>query len=382
MRLLLLEALTAGWYGDAHALVKEGLTMWRAALTDCLDASYHVTTLIAASLVDHVVASPKLQLLVATSAQEIEQRWSDLTSGSDAAWIIAPEENQLLERLVASSRCPCWNATPVAIRRCADKFFLAQWCHRHGIPVIPTWLGHDFPWSTCSVEDLVLKPRYGAGCRDTRRGSAAEIRSQLISYSDPHEWVIQPWIEGQSFSTALIAGEGEVPWMGSPCWQHIICKVGGWLEYAGGLAPAVLPISCRERVQHFMVRIVESIPGLWGWVGFDWLLPSGSHEPLLCEINPRLTTSYVAHRVLSPEPLVPLIAGCFLPSSPGDETYDIASFTAFSSEEEVTDNKKAITVTFTADGEVLVHSPLCDSDVTLIRASVHNASHRSDDQSS
>ena len=39
-------------------------------------------------------------------------------------------------------------------------------------------------------------------------------------------------------------------------------------------------------------RMAKAMPGLWGYVGID-LIESAEQGPLVLEINPRLTTSYV-----------------------------------------------------------------------------------------
>jgi predicted ATP-grasp superfamily ATP-dependent carboligase len=44
------------------------------------------------------------------------------------------------------------------------------------------------------------------------------------------------------------------------------------------------------------------IPGLAGYVGIDLLLPDGG-DPLIVEINPRLTTSYVGYRRIYSTPI-------------------------------------------------------------------------------
>jgi predicted ATP-grasp superfamily ATP-dependent carboligase len=46
------------------------------------------------------------------------------------------------------------------------------------------------------------------------------------------------------------------------------------------------------------------LPGLDGYVGFDLIVPAKSPDhPLLVEVNPRLTTSYLGYRALAAENL-------------------------------------------------------------------------------
>ncbi|MCA9021743.1 MAG: ATP-grasp domain-containing protein, partial [Planctomycetaceae bacterium] len=50
--------------------------------------------------------------------------------------------------------------------------------------------------------------------------------------------------------------------------------------------------------------VCDLLPGLAGYVGFDILLPDDTpNEPVLVEINPRLTTSYTGYRRLTQDNL-------------------------------------------------------------------------------
>ncbi len=56
-------------------------------------------------------------------------------------------------------------------------------------------------------------------------------------------------------------------------------------------------IDNRTLIQHTVDR-VASVPGLRGWVGVDLVLPDDG-PPVVVEINPRLTTSYLGYRRLT-----------------------------------------------------------------------------------
>jgi predicted ATP-grasp superfamily ATP-dependent carboligase len=57
---------------------------------------------------------------------------------------------------------------------------------------------------------------------------------------------------------------------------------------------------CRVNIQHrsldkfqkLVEKIAQAIPGLWGYIGID-IIDSDVLGPVILEINPRLTTSYV-----------------------------------------------------------------------------------------
>jgi predicted ATP-grasp superfamily ATP-dependent carboligase len=62
--------------------------------------------------------------------------------------------------------------------------------------------------------------------------------------------------------------------------------------------------------QRLVRRAAACIPGLRGYVGFDVLIPDAApNRPLLVEVNPRLTTSYVGYRALAEQNLAEWLLG-------------------------------------------------------------------------
>jgi predicted ATP-grasp superfamily ATP-dependent carboligase len=53
--------------------------------------------------------------------------------------------------------------------------------------------------------------------------------------------------------------------------------------------------SQREFYLDLIKRMTKAMPGLWGYIGID-LIETAEFGPLILEINPRLTTSYVGIR--------------------------------------------------------------------------------------
>src|SRR5688572_10480858 len=115
MRIAVLEAVCAGLCGadPPPSLLAEGLAMWRA-------------------LIDDLIAVPNVvvESILCRSARDtiaVMPAWKSALACADAAWIIAPESDKLLERLVAAvpAEHTSFNATPDAIRLCADKLALA-----------------------------------------------------------------------------------------------------------------------------------------------------------------------------------------------------------------------------------------------------------------
>ena len=71
----------------------------------------------------------------------------------------------------------------------------------------------------------------------------------------------------------------------------------GRFRYLGGAVP--LPAALNRRAQQLARRAVESVAGLFGYVGVDVGLAPSPEDDVVIEINPRLTTSYVGLRRLA-----------------------------------------------------------------------------------
>ncbi|MEZ6067491.1 MAG: ATP-grasp domain-containing protein [Planctomycetaceae bacterium] len=148
----------------------------------------------------------------------------------------------------------------------------------------------------------VVKPRYGAGSTLTQlcwsRAEYVAAVERCQSTSPPTAAIVQPYVPGRAISiAALIPDPLEAGLSCFPVAEQRLLDDGSF-GYVGGLIPAFdVPVASIEET---VARCAAAIPGLRGYVGFDLLLPSLSPEsPILVEINPRLTTSYVAYRRLA-----------------------------------------------------------------------------------
>lgn len=72
--------------------------------------------------------------------------------------------------------------------------------------------------------------------------------------------------------------------------QHIHWDASGVASYRGGVTNVRAD---RDRFAALAQAVQISIPGLWGCWGIDLVLPCDD-DPVLIEVNPRLTTAFVA----------------------------------------------------------------------------------------
>ena len=146
---------------------------------------------------------------------------------------------------------------------------------------------------TCGAEDAfpslpgrwVVKPDDGAGCEGLERlDDAVEAEGRLRSA--PGRLVAQPWIEGEPWSLSLLCAGGRARLLA--CNRQRLAWRAGRL-YLDSLAVNARP-PAHPRVLRLGAGVAAAMPGLWGYVGVDFLI--GAEGPLVLEVNPRLTTSY------------------------------------------------------------------------------------------
>ncbi len=239
----------------------------------------------------------------------------DLVHSSDVVWVIAPESDGILfrRRAIWSGCLPKTLSDPhgrfvgshhAAIALCSCKKALHELFDHLGIAT-PATAAFDPLKATefvCSWP-IVIKPRDGAGSQNTflvrDQLDLANACRALKSVTDPDALIQQPYISGKPLSVALLIAED-----GSTCEtlpvaeQHL--STDGRFRYLGGRIPADISAESAVAVQQLAERACRAVPGLTGYVGCDIVLSdNGPLGPVLIEINPRLTSSYLGYRQLT-----------------------------------------------------------------------------------
>jgi predicted ATP-grasp superfamily ATP-dependent carboligase len=99
--------------------------------------------------------------------------------------------------------------------------------------------------------------------------------------------VVQPYIQGDAASLSVLARDGVARVLS--CNRQNVTVEDGYFRYHGSVVGGL-----QARLRAFApvaAGIAEAIPGLWGYIGID--LIDGPSGPLVVDVNPRLTTSYV-----------------------------------------------------------------------------------------
>jgi predicted ATP-grasp superfamily ATP-dependent carboligase len=293
MRIFVIEYITGGGLirdDLPQGILHEAEYMLSALLHDLGDV---------ADIQLRVCRDPRLPALAASCevvipdrSDDIWQVWDDCMKDCDAVWPIAPETGGLLQRIstMALDRgCRLIGSQPRAVAIAASKYRTSVCLGNNGIGVVPTYpAGMAIPrrqgrW--------VVKPDDGVGCEGIRIHDDYDSMQRALQDCSPGtEYIAQPWLDGKPASLSLLCRDSEAVLLSANL-QHVVAR-GNRFELQGihvnGLPDPEAHYAGLARA------VASSIPGLWGYVGVDFMLaPEG---PVVLEVNPRLTVSYAGMR--------------------------------------------------------------------------------------
>ena len=230
------------------------------------------------------------QVIMVDIRQDVWALWEHCIGVSDAVLLIAPETGGVLERLTQLAERlnkMVLGSKASAIKLAGDKWLTYQSFISHHIPMLDTYLASALPNNMDGA--YVAKPIDGAGCDDTAYfEDARSLHAWLMGREDTH--IVQPFQTGDAASFSMLCKNGKA-YLLSCNRQHIQIN-GQEFSYHGGVVNG-LDVH-REAFNTLAQKIVQALPGLAGYVGVDLIVHKG--EYFVLEINPRLTTSYVALR--------------------------------------------------------------------------------------
>lgn len=207
----------------------------------------------------------------------------------DLFWPIAPETDGILVRLAEFSaryHIKTLLSGVHALALCSSKHATNKHLRESGINAVETiWFTEHFRPKTDSI---IIKPDDGAGSEscfivDQNTDISALTRHNILL----DKYIVQPYIPGKNLSLSCLFKHGH-GWLLTINAQHMQQR-----EKQLQLSACSVNISdvAVQPMQHLINRIASAIPDLWGYIGID-LIYSSANEPIVIEINPRLTTSF------------------------------------------------------------------------------------------
>jgi tyramine---L-glutamate ligase len=246
---------------------------------------------------------------------EAPSRVLDLAREADLTVLIAPETTGILAdltRRIQETGARLLGSGAEAIAMAGDKAALAEYLSARGIETPPCRLVRPCEGLPREADyPAVLKPIDGAGTVDTYFVDSAEglpPSARQMSHA-----VLQPYVSGRPMSASFLIDTDGRAWMLGIGEQDIGIS-GGRFAYRGGRIPARSPLDERP-----IRSAAESVRGLRGFVGVDFLWDESRRQATVLEINPRPTTSIVGIvRLLPPGMLASGWIGAFEPGSSGE----------------------------------------------------------------
>lgn len=292
MKILVFEYITGGGFAQEElpkSLFNEGMLMLKALLSE-LDSlpAIQLTVLLDWRCKD-VEFFDKIEIVWVSSEKNVYELLPELIDTADLVWPVAPEiglELQKISWLVESKAKGLLNSSSQAVASCSDKLLTAQELRKNTAAVVETTRLDVFSQEIAG--EWVIKPKDGAGCINsyfvTCQVEFDEINAQI---SNREAYIIQPYINGESLSLSCLFKDGKA-WLLCCNRQQVLIKQGKF-ELHG--CEVNIPTKHLAIYQQLIDAVAKSILGLWGYVGIDIIQPEFGN-PLILEINPRLTTSY------------------------------------------------------------------------------------------
>lgn len=288
MRVFVFEYITGGGSVGAPmvaSLAAEGDLMLAAAVRDLI-AVDSVEVMVCR---DHRLDLPDLPIEAYWVADDWRTTWRECLKRADAVLPIAPETDGVLEQLcreVERSGCLLLNSSAQAVALAGGKQRTLEVLGEAGVPVVESHRADRLPQLPSGA--LVVKPDNGAGCQGIRLlvGQTA-LGDFLAAQNDPGTWLVQPYLPGTAASLSLLVGHDCVCLLGSN--RQRVVQVDDGFSLLGCVVNGLH--AERGPLLELGQRICRAIPGLFGYVGVDLVVTE--QGPVVLEVNPRLTTSYV-----------------------------------------------------------------------------------------
>ncbi|CAB1274259.1 ATP-grasp domain-containing protein [Candidatus Nitrosacidococcus tergens] len=303
MEILVYEHITSGVLCESPlpaSLMKEGDLMLQAILKDLLEVREIKITI----LRDFRLPIPSYIHYYHTiyTLSQFHQTWQYCLDKVDGVLPIAPESGNTLtkiqEQIIKSGKI-LLGCHPQATQIASSKIETEKYLRTAGLNTPYTIRLSDWQLDRVSKEEsLICKPDDGAGCLYTfyfKTPLNLHLWKQKNTL-DTKNYIVQPYIQGQAISLSLLYDGKKARLLSVNQQQMKIKKNRIYLN-----AILVNAIMAENPIYHHLQEIANTIantlPGLWGFIGVDLIIVQ-NQSPIILEINPRPTTSYVGLRII------------------------------------------------------------------------------------
>lgn len=311
LKILVYEYFTGGGLYNLplfSSVLSEALGMLKNLISDFKFAGHLVTTILDSRLNKSISVQIEAdEIIPIFSLKELESIIDKVSLKIDAAYIIAPETDEILQdilKIIKNSGIISLNCSCLGINRVYDKSSLYEFLKNNKVQV-PESLGFSILDKLSDIKErvrknfsypIVIKPMKGAGCegisivqneQELKRAISKIRNSSNIKY-----FLIQNFVKGIDASINLLSNGHEAVALSLNKQNIRIAGPDSYSEYLGGIVPLDSPF--KNQAFEISENIVSSIKGLIGYIGIDLIITN--NEVVVIEINPRLTTSYIGLR--------------------------------------------------------------------------------------
>lgn len=218
---------------------------------------------------------------------EFDECFDSCVQAADAVWLVAPEAGGVLERLswIVRRKRILLGSRPDAVHIASSRLRLTRMLQHAGIPTVDTYLPDEVLPS--NIDGWVVKPDNGLSYLNTRLFLEQQRALDWIQAHDANGYVLQPYVHGKSCSLSMLCCDGDAQMLS--CNEQRIAVRGDQFHCLGCSVNSVAdPTGEYTRLAR---DIVKAIPGLWGYVGVEFMMTDTG--PIVLRVSPRLTTPYV-----------------------------------------------------------------------------------------
>ncbi len=288
MKIVIFEYLCGG--GCCHtelptSLAREGALMLNALIAD-FAVLPHQMVILQDKRYSLPFLPPNAQVVLVDTHQDVLSVFRHTLENCDAAWLIAPETDQILFRFtqqVEQMGKILLSVPSTAIAKTADKWQTFQQLTAHHIPTIPTQrlIEYDLRFSA----EKVIKAIDGVSCENSfLLTTHAAVTKFLMHSQQPENYIIQPYLQGENLSLSVLFKQG-IAYLLCVNRQQILLQ-----QQSFKLRACFVNIAEQSFYQPLVTQIAHAFPDLFGYVGIDLITQDG--KIWVVEINPRLTSSY------------------------------------------------------------------------------------------
>lgn len=225
----------------------------------------------------------------------------------DVAYVIAPESGGMLAGLIEMTQElrgleASLNLPSSAVREASDKLRVCESLKSSGLAV-PKSLALDTTNPRDSAElsstlgfPLVLKPMDGTGCEGLRLAfDEKNVEQSIEGYTDAQlqsPVIAQEYVRGIPASVSMLCSTGTAMPLSLNRQVVLLDRQPGRSLYMGGVVP--LDHAAGNRAFQAACEAAEALGLRRGYVGVDLVLARDG--PVIVDVNPRLTTSYIGLR--------------------------------------------------------------------------------------